>query len=370
MENQESTAPEGAQKSPANATAEGGGAAAGRKLRRPTSLLRDRGLRFVNRMRNVGWLAGYCAPGDDASFLLQQTNNIEQALRVSIDKRFIQQTRVVGRPVMAMVHVRGYIDQHGPQVGLHCVELNKPSVLDLPIDTVWVSGFGQGKDAAKILAKLGRENFSPFDSEGNLREEFRTYIKSADAEAGTYELDERAKSFLKAHEMFGDVLAASGGVIDSRLDRGQNYVSVAGFVDSKAYVPETQHRKAYGLIMLRQHEDQAVNIPVRVTGRMAKAYIEKVSEGSPVLIEGSVRRKVIPNDDGEIVSAHTYIETVRIAGAQVDKDIMNPVPDWWMTIRERLVARRSARKAEQDAARVAKATEVDDATMSALAESL
>jgi hypothetical protein len=339
-----------------------------RRLRRPTTLLRERGMRFVNRMRNVGWLAGYVAPGDDDHFLLQQTNNIEQALKIRIDKRYVQQTRVIGRPIMAMVHLRGYVDKHGPQVGLQCIELNKPSVLDLPIDTVWVSGFGQGKDAAKILSKLGRENFSPFDANGELREEFRQYIKSADAQTGEYELDERAQSFMKAHEMLGDVLAASGGVIDSRLDRGQNYVSVAGFVDSKAFVPETKHRKAHGLIMLRQHADQDQNIPVRVTGKMAKAYIEKIHEGSPVLIEGSVRRKVYPNDDGEIESTHTYIETTRISAAQADKDIMSPIPDWWLSIRERLVKRRAERQA---AARVpAKAAALTDAELAAVSDQL
>jgi hypothetical protein len=209
-----------------------------------------------------------------------------------------------------MVHVRGYVDEHGPQVSLHCIELNKPSVLDLPMDTVWVAGFGKGKDAAKILTKLGKENFTPFDANGNLKDEFRQYIKSANAETGEYELDERARSFLQAHEMLGDVLTASGGVIDSRLDRGQNYISVAGFVDSKAFVPETKHRKAYGLIMLRQHEDQSANIPVRVSGKMAKAYIEKITEGSPVLIEGSVRRKVYPDDDGNITSTHSRCSAV------------------------------------------------------------
>jgi hypothetical protein len=317
-----------------------------RAVRRPTTLLRERGLRFVNRMRNVGWLAGYSAPGDENTFLLQQTNNIEQALHIHVNKKYVSVTKVAGRPLMAMVHVRGYRDEHGAQVSLHCIELNKPSILDLPIDTVWVSGFGQGKEASKVLSKLSKSNFTPFDSKGQLRPEFSQYISSADSEKGTFELDDRAKSFIKAHEMFGDVLAASGGVIDSRLDRGQNYVSIAGFVDSKAFIPATQHRKEYGLVMLRQQEDPEENIPVRVIGRMAKAYIESVKEGAPILVEGSVRRKVIPNDAGEIVSTHTYIETTRISGAQVDKDIMSPTPAWWLTIRDRLVARSSQRAAQ------------------------
>ena len=328
---------------------------ASRVQRRPISLLRERGLRFVNKMRNVGWLAGYCQPGDDSSFLLQQTNNIEQGLRISVGAQHAKLTKLSGRPLLAMVHIRGYRDEHGPQVSLHCVEMNKPSLLDLPIDEVWSSGFGHGKEAAKILSKLSRANFSPFDDDGEIRKEYRQYIASANAETGEFKLDDRAQSFMRAHNMLGDVLAASGGVIDSRLDRGQNYISIAGFVDSKAWIPATEHRREYALLMVRQHEDQEQNIPVRVVGKMAKAYYRKTAEGSPVLIEGSARRKVIPNDEGEIVSRHTYIETTRISPAQADQDILTPLPGWWLTIRDRLVARAAERKAQREKQEKAKA---------------
>jgi hypothetical protein len=346
--------PENTQDSPSTddeRAQEGGGQQEQRSVRRPTTLLRERGMRYVNRMRNVGWLAGYAAPGDENSFLLQQTNNLEHALRIQIDKKFASITKIAGRPVMAMVHVRGYRDEHGPQVSLHCIQLDKPSILDLPIDTVWVSGFGQGNEASKVLAKLSKSNFTPFNESGEIREEFRKYLTNVNAETKEFELDERAKAFVKAHSMFGDVLAASGGVIDSRLDRGQNYVSVAGFVDSKAYIPANEHRQEYGLIMLRQHESPEENIPVRIKGRMAKTYIQKLTEGTPILVEGSVRRKVIPNDQNEIVSVHTYIETVRVAAAQSEVDIQLPIPAWWSTIRDRLMVRRSERVAAAKAAK-------------------
>jgi hypothetical protein len=331
------------------------GKRAARTQRRPSSLLRERGLRFVNKMRNVGWLAGYSQPGDDRSFLLQQTNNIEQALRIEVSERHAKLTRLAGRPLLVMVHVRGYRDEHGPQIGLHCVEMNKPSLLDLPIEEVWASGFGQNKEATKILSRLSRSNFSPFDDKGEIRPEYHQYIVSADAGTGEYELDDRAKNFLQAHSMLGEVLEASGGVIDSRLDRGQNYLSVAGFIDSKAWIPATEHRREYALLMLRQHEDSERNIPVRVVGKMAKAYFQKVREGSPVLIEGSARRKVIPDDQDttKIKSRHSYIEATRVSPAQVEQDILTPLPEWWSQIRDRLIAERSARLAERDRQRAA-----------------
>jgi hypothetical protein len=332
-----------------NQAASSAGAPQG-KNRRPSSLIKDRGIRFVNKMRNVGYLAGYSAPGDGQSFLLQQNNNIEHALRIQVNPKHVDVRRVAGRPLLLMVHVRGYRDERdGPQLAIHCIEIDKPSILDLPVDDMWVSGFGgkstTGKDAAKILNKLGKDGFSPFDANGEIRPEFREHIAHADSSTGEFELDSKAQAFVTAYKMFGDVLAASGGVIDSRLDRGQNYISVAGFVDHKAYVPETQHRKGYGLIMLRQQRDQEANIPVRVTGSKAQLYIKNLSEGQAILVEGSIRRKVIPNDAGEIVSAHTYIETPRVAAAILDQDILNPIPVWWSEIRERLVAARQERRA-------------------------
>lgn len=328
------------------------------RQRRPSALLRDRGLQFVNKMRNVGFLAGYTQPGDNHSFLLQQTNNIEQAIRVEVGDQYAKLTRLPGRPVLAKVHVRGYRDEYGPQVSLHCIELDKPSLLDLPVDEVWASGFGHGKEAAKILGRLSRENFSPFDANGEVRPEYRELVKSADAEAGTFELDDRAKNFARAYKMLGEVLDASGGVVDSRLGRGQNYMSIAGFVDAKAWVPATEYRHEYALLMIRQHEDPEKNIPVRVIGKMAKVYFAKVKEGGPVLVEGSVRRKVIPDDADttKIKSRHSYIETTRVSPGQVGVDILD-APAWWDQIRVRLLARR----AEQEARRAQEKASADDA---------
>lgn len=330
---------------------------------RTSSLVKNRGIRFVNKMRNVGFLAGFTAPGDERSFLLMQNNNIEHALRINVNTKYVDPKRAAGRPLLMMVHVRGYRDQHGPQVAIQCIEIDKPSILDLPVDDVWVSGMG--RDAAKILSRLGKEGFSPFGPDGEIRPEYRQYITEADASTGNFQLDAKAESFLQAYKMFGDVLSASGGVIDSRLNRGQNYISVAGFVDSKAWVPATEHRKAYGLVMLRQHENQEENIPVRVTGHMARRYIETVTEGSAVLIEGSVRRKVIPDDAGNIVSSHTYIETPRISPAVLGQEILEPVPVWWNSIRDRLLARRAERRATAQTAKT-KAAETPSPSEGAL----
>lgn len=326
-----------------------------RRQRRPSSLLRDRGLNYVNRMRNVGWLAGYALPGDGNSFLLQQTNNIEHALKIEVGQQHSKLSRLPGRPMLVKVHARGYRDEHGQQLSLHCIEMNKPSLLDLPIEEVWASGFGHGKEAARILGKLARTNFTPFDAEGNVRSEYRQHLVSANSETGEFELNERAKSFIRAQNVLGEMLDASGGVVDSRLGRGQNYLSVAGFVDARAWVPATEHRSEYALLLIRQHENSEQDIPVRVIGKMARAYYKEAKEGHPVLVEGSVRRKVIPNDEDttQIKSRHTYLEATRVSLAVKGTDMLEPIPEWWMQIRDRLLARKAEavkQRAETEAA--------------------
>lgn len=338
------------------------GQARKKRSRRPTGLIRAKGLHFVNKMRNVGWIAGYTHPGDDNSFLLQQTANVSQSLRIEVGEKYTRLTKAAGRPVLVMVHARGFIDaQHHRQLSLHCISVDRPSMLDLPVEEVWASGFGHGAQAAKMLNDLARSNFSPFDKTGNIKHEYEDHLTSADASTGEFALDDRARSFLLAHKMLGEVLSASGGVLDSRLGRGQNYVSVAGFVDAKAWVDDSEFRKEYTLLTIRQHEDDAADIPVHVIGRMAKAFYGRVRIGEPVLIEGSARRKVIPNKDdpSQIDHTLTYIETDKVSGVELDHDILLPIPPWLLNIRDRLLAAREERAATATQAPSADASKAD-----------
>lgn len=323
--------------------------------RKPTGLIRAKGLQFVNNMRNVGWLAGYTHPGDGNSFLLQQTSNIAQSIRVEVGEKYLRLTKAVGRPVLVTVHARGYTDaDNRRQLSLHCVGIDKPSMLDLPVEEVWASGFGHGAKAAKMLNELSRNNFSPFDKNGNLRPEYEEHIEAGDV-AGEFALDDRARSFMLAHQMLGDVLSASGGVLDSRLNRGQNYVSVAGFIDGKAWIDDSEFRRSYALFTIRQQQDESLDIPVHVIGKMAKAFYMRAKVGSPVLIEGSARRKVIPNKDDPSKIDHTltFIETDKVLGATMEHDILSPMPGWWSDIRDRLLALKAERAAFQPAPAVA-----------------
>lgn len=329
---------------------------------RPDSLLRGGGVKFVNKMRNVGWIAGFAQPLDDSTILLQQTNNIETAIRVKINTERYTASKLAGRALTVQFHVRGYRDQHGPQAGVHAIALDRPSVLDLPAEKVWLSGFGKSPEHLKALREMAREGFSPFDEHGRVKAEFAPYLAEGATPESEQPIDPRVYKFVQAVRMFGDLLEVSGGVVDSRLGRGQNYVTIAGFVDAKAYVRPTEHRPGYGLLLIRQHADPNENIPVRVTDERAMALMQnpKLREGMAVVIDGTIRRKVYPKDDApqEVASAHTYIEcgSRDIKPAVFGRDILE-TPLWWGEIHQRLLAQKAEREARKALAAQAQAAQ-------------
>jgi hypothetical protein len=315
-------------------------------VRTPTALIQRHGKRLVNGMMNFGFLSGFAFPNPDGpknSILLQQNNNLEHALRLDVKSQSINVQRLYGRPVTVLIHVRGIRNEHGPQCMAQVIEIDRPSILDLPTMSVWMAGMGAGKSVPEVVKQMARDGFSPFDADGQIKDEFKPYITRADAASGNFEMDPAVNEYVKAMRMLREVMDASGSVVDSRLGAGQNYVSIAGFVDSKALVPATEHRQEYGLIMLRQQRNPDENIPVRLRGSKMRVFLDRVKEGQPILVEGVLRRKVIPDDNGQIVSSHTYVETRALRGAQFGTDI-TATPDWWMEIRERLLQKTAARK--------------------------
>jgi hypothetical protein len=94
---------------------------------------------------------------------------------------------------------------------------------------------------------------------------------------------------------------------------------------------------------------------VRVTDRLASQLFrsKQLNEGVPLLINGSLRRKVYPDneDPTKIASAHTYIECVSVQDVKPGRlmvDILK-TPDWWTEIRDRLAARLAQREAQRAA---------------------
>ena len=320
-------------------------------VERPKQLLRG-GLKYVNDMLNIGWVAGFAHPLNERTFIVQQNNNLEHALRVVVDPARYDTARLARRPLTVQVHIRGERDEHGPQAVAHCIGIEHPNVMDLPAQRVWLSGFGTSPDKLKLLRGMAKKDFNPFDESGNIKPEYAPYMRrDSKPVADESPLNETTRSYVDAYRYFDDVIEASGGVVDSRLGAGQNYMAVAGFVDACAYVPPTEHRQGYGLVLLRQQANSEVNIPIRIVGRKAQAVLNRIKEGTPIMVEGILRRKVYPRDDDPtmIASSHTYIETVTgVAIAKYGQDMLS-IPSWVAQIRQRLLERAEQAKARRAA---------------------
>ena len=119
-------------------------------VERPRQLLRG-GLKYVNDMLNIGWIAGFAHTLDQRTFLLQQNNNLEHALRVAVDPARYDTKRLARRPLTVQVHIRGTRDEHGPQAVAHCIGIEHPNVMDLPAQKVWLAGFGTSLSGRLLL---------------------------------------------------------------------------------------------------------------------------------------------------------------------------------------------------------------------------
>ncbi len=314
--------------------------------------------RFVNGMRNIAWIAGLVHRIDEATVAIQQTGNIQTAVLARVPKRY-DTHKMHMRLLTLECHVIGRRDEHGPQCFLSVVDVEHPSILDLPSQKVWEAGFGAKPERREAIKELMKEKVSLFDESGQIKPELRPYVKAVTDDATgeqVWHVTKETQRQINAARMFKDFLDVSGGVIDSRIGAGKNYVSIAGFLEAKSYIAPTEHRQGYGLLLIRQHADPDQCVPVRVTGAQAQRLFNTrvLHEGAPLLINGSVRRKVYPRDDkpAEIASAHTYVECVDIRDvkpAAAQRDIIN-VPDWWHEIRDRLAARHAEVEARRQAA--------------------
>lgn len=329
---------------------------------RVSVLQRSTPRKYVQGMRNMGWIAGLVHAAGDDLVVVQQTNNMETAIPVRLRSRKWTPERLHGRLLTMEVHVHGLQDQHGPQCMAELIGVEQPSIMDLPASKVWASGFGknpQVQDALKALAR--NKSVDLFDEKGQLKPEYRQFVREVRDETGAdqYRITAEAQRYIDGLRMFGDMAEASGYVVDSRMGSGRNYVSIAGFLDAKSFINATEYRKGFGLLLIRQHADQSANIPVRITdARISQMFKNgQLQEGTPLLINGSLRRKVYPNPDdpSQIAAVHTYIECVNVQDvkpARLMTDILD-TPPWWTEIRDRLAARKAERDARREQARVA-----------------
>lgn len=282
--------------------------------------------RYVNYMLNICYLTGFVREPDKkaGSFLLQQNNNLAQAIPIHVSRE-----RTLPREKTAVTLLCHLVGQEtadgGHELVVRAFDIQKPSVRSMPALTTWERG-------SRNLE--GQDDFRPFH-DGT----FKRALEDGEVEGTPAE----GTGFSESEQIMRDILEATRGRLDTRLGDNSNVVMLAGIIDAMAYVqPNEFQREGYGSLLIRQHQDPAKDIPVRLKSHKALAIMKHVSVGIPVSTAGQVRMKVMPNEDGSIKSRNLHVAINDLYQARPGDDIID-FPPWWAEVRDRVVRERQER---------------------------
>lgn len=293
-------------------------------------------MKFVNSMTNLCHMVGFVRNPTSTGYIIQQTNNIEQGIPVRIPAG--HRPPAEGTMIDATCHIFGERINGEPNCVLSVIATEAPSVRHGLTMTAWRSGGTKGND-----------DFQPFLSTGKLRKEIEAGLARGDKHSET-------------DKMMLELLAASGNQLDSGLGVSGNKVLIAGFVEMKRFVEPNPHQShGYGEIYLRQHHDLERLIPIRIYNEDVRSILNKTTRLLPVYVEGTIRMKVLPDEQGNVRHKSLHIRCEDLHAGLRDKHILQ-VPDWWRTEQQALVAERAARQAA--------AAKLEEARKKALASQL
>lgn len=280
---------------------------------------------YVGGMLNVAYLTGFVRKPHAGGFMLQQTNNIKHAIPIVVDgkhRKFREK-----EPVTVICHAYGlFTPDRDRSMELKAIKVEVPTILTMPGEISWNSKLPDG---------MTDDEFKPFGHQ------WQGKIKSGLAENVTDHVNE--------------LYEATGGHSDTTLGASSNSFRCAGFIEGY-----TMARDANGVVvddcltlLIRQHKDPEKSIPVRVYGRYAKIYINHLSIGKPVRIDGQVRVNVKVREDGSL-KVYSYVHTSQIRGA--DQEVcIRYIPEWYADMKMRILSEMQARnKAKADIAPVNK----------------
>lgn len=250
---------------------------------------------YINGMRNIVWVSGFVRNITERGFLVQQVNNMNLAVPVELDAgdrlpsgfRETSEIKVIG-------HIFGTRGEDGePIARLRAIKIDRPNLLEMPAKLAWEKPLPPG-------APL--DDFRPF-----------------------------------------------GPGEDEKLRAAANVVQLAGIVDA-IYPAQGENGKPQHdclVIMLRQHRDAGLAIPVRLYGAQAAMIRRHVKMGMPVEVRGQYRvrvKELAPAEAGKVtpVQRLPYIHTNTLHAA--NRSLIREVTDWMAEIAARTSAQ-SARPA-------------------------
>lgn len=283
------------------------------------------GYRYVGGMLNIAYLTGFVRNPTENGFMLQQTNNLELAVPVSVSPggRLPREFS----PVTVLCHLYGQQRDSGERVlDLRAIDVKAPSTRSMPTWLAWNSSI---PDHAKT------DEFRPFGNNGELKGMI------ADQLGGGKEDEE---------DIVRAIIDATNGRLDTRLGDNANVVMLSGLIEAAAIEKANEHQNAYLGILIRQHKDPTKCIPVRLYSRQLAQHLKSISVGLPVKIVGQARTKIVTSEDGNtIVDKIIYVRCHELKVAERGIDI-RIIPDWWQEMKERIMATRKQPPLEAPAA--------------------
>ncbi len=302
---------------------------------------------FVNEMTNIGYLSGFVRRLDRIEedvwhkkqlgpefhgFLLQQNDNLQQAIPIHVPKGVPLPPEFMG--ITVAVHLFGETDPVTGQqtIRVYSLDMARPSTRAMPVYTVWVN---------KSNRKYADKSFLPFDQDGRLTEEAKANTEGED--------------FKGFEAVMQTILELSRGRRELRYGYNSNVVEIAGFVHSVRSVtpgPDNFIQNPHYEILLRQHADKSKCLPVRLYTNNMRSFKNKIIRLAPYVVTGKVMVKVTPGEDGGVKHAHLYVRTEDISAAAPGRDILS-VPEWYHE--ERMLLKQENERRRQTAHLVADA---------------
>ncbi len=268
---------------------------------------------YVGGMLNVAYLTGFVRNPHANGFMLQQTNNINHAIPITVEgkhRKFREK-----EPVTVICHAYGLLNENRDRsMELKAIKVEVPTLLTMPGEISWNS---------KLPESMKDEEFKPF---GN---QWQGKIKSSLAENETDHVNE--------------IFEATGGRFDNTLGASSNSFRCAGFIEGYAMARDSNGAVVDDCLtlLIRQHKDPERSIPVRLYGRYAKTYINHLSIGQPVRVDGQVRVNAKMQEDGSL-KLFTFVHTSQLRGSDQEVGIRY-IPEWYADMKMRIISEMQAR---------------------------
>lgn len=293
---------------------------------------------YTNNMLNVVYLTGWVRNPDANGFLLQQTNNIQHAIPVSLGNKSKIKKVTEFQKIKIIAHLIGERDSNNTRtIRLEPIHSESPTMLEMPMEDLFFTR----------SARAGEDSFMPFDKS------FKEKLAK----------DQLVVDNFKNEVLYQEIVN-SGVRAEYSLSFNCNQAQVAGYLSGFALRKGNEFEKDCLLLSIRQHRDDNLSIPVRLYGSRVLTYAKMLRTGMRIQVSGSLARQYKETEVGGVkqIANYVYIKASDVSSPDMEKGIKRE-PDWIIDMlndmRKDMEDKKKATQESQAAALAKKATELN-----------